>query len=144
MKVLFDTTVLVAGIVEAHPHHDRCLPWLQKTRGTPVDPYVTAHTLAELYAVLSSYPTRPRISPSMAARLVRENVSSRARVVTLTATDYLAAIDNMSELSLSGGVMYDALIVRAAQKVDADRLLTLNARDFLRIWPGGAGVIGSP
>ncbi len=144
MKVLFDTSVLVAGIVEAHPHHDRCLPWLQKARGSTFEPFVSAHTLAELYAVLSAYPTRPRLSPAMAARLVRENVSTAARVVALSGADYLAAIGNAADLSLSGGVIYDALIVRAAQKIGADRLLTLNPRDFLRIWPGGAGVVGSP
>ena len=144
MRVLFDTSILVAGIVEAHAQHDRCLPWLQKARGATHESYVTAHTLAELYAVLSAYPTRPRISPGMAARLVRENISAVTRVVTLSAADYLAAIGNLAEQSLSGGVMYDALIVRAAQKVDADRLLTLNPRDFLRVWPAGAGIIASP
>ena len=144
MKVLFDTSVLVAGIVEAHPQHERCLPWLQKARASTIEPLVTAHTLAELYAVLSSYPTRPRLSPALAGRLVRENVSAVARVVTLSAGDYLAAIGNAAELSLSGGVIYDALIVRAAQKAGAERLLTRNPRDFLRIWPDGAGVILSP
>jgi len=29
MKVLLDTSVLVAAMVEAHPAHEKSLPWLQ-------------------------------------------------------------------------------------------------------------------
>lgn len=144
MRVLFDTSVLLAAIVEAHPLHERSLPWLQKGRDGRVELTVAAHSLAELFAVLSTYPTRPRISPGIAARLVRENVSASARLVPLSAGDYDAAIRGMAEMSLSGGVVYDALIVRAAQKAKAEQLLTLNPRDFLRVWPDGAGIITSP
>ena len=144
MKALFDTSVLVAAMVEDHPQHERCLPWLQRARQGKVDFLVSAHTLAELFAVLSSYPTRPRLSPAVAARLVRENVSAGARLVPLAASDYDAVIREMAELSLAGGVVYDALIARAARKAGAERLLTLNPRDFLRVWPDGARIITTP
>ena len=29
MKVLLDTSVLIAAMVESHPMHERALPWLQ-------------------------------------------------------------------------------------------------------------------
>ena len=53
MRILFDTSVLVAAMVESHPMHSRALPWLQQVRaGEPEDSFfVAAHTLAELYAV---------------------------------------------------------------------------------------------
>ncbi len=36
------------------------------------------------------------------------------------------------------------LIVRAAQKARADRLLTFNVDDFLRLWAEGRDVIAAP
>lgn len=32
MKVLFDTSVLVAAMIESHPAHERALPWPQKSK----------------------------------------------------------------------------------------------------------------
>jgi len=144
VKVLFDTSVLVAAMIEGHPRHEQCLPWLQRGRAGKLDFLVAAHTLAELFAVLSSYPARPRLSPAIAARLVRENVLAGARVVALSASDYGTVIGRMAEQSLAGGIVYDALVARAAAKAGADRLLTLNPRDFLRAWPEGSAVIASP
>jgi predicted nucleic acid-binding protein len=144
VKVLFDTSVLVAAMVEDHPGHDRCLPWLQRAKGGGLEFLVAAHSLAELFAVLSSWPSRPRLSPSIAARLVRENVSGSARVVALSASDYETVVRDMAERSLSGGVVYDALIARAARKAGANRLLTLNPRHFLRVWPEAERIIAAP
>ena len=144
MKVVFDTSVLVAGIVEAHPLHERSLPWLRKARAGSLDYLVGAHSLAELYAVLSALPTSPRIGARLAWRLIRENVEAHARVVTLSAGDYTRVIGALADREMPGGIVYDALIVKAAQKARADKLLTLNPRDFLRIWPEGDAVIASP
>ena len=144
MKVLFDTSVLVAAMIEAHPQHERCLDWLQRAHASKLEFLTAAHTLAELYAVLSSYPARPQLSPTVAARLVRENVVAAARIVALSASDYDAVIGTMAGLSLSGGVIYDALLARAASKAGAERLLTLNPRDLLRAWPAGSAVIAAP
>jgi predicted nucleic acid-binding protein len=80
----------------------------------------------------------------MAARLVRENVVAAARIVALSTADYVGVIRDAAELSLAGGVVYDALIARAAQKAKVERLLTLNPQDFLRVWPAGAGVVAAP
>jgi predicted nucleic acid-binding protein len=144
LRVLFDTSVLVAGIVAAHPDHERALAWLQRARAASLEYFVAAHSLAELYAVLSSLPTSPRIAPGVAALLIEENVRKPARIVGLGATDYAAVVDTVAGLGLAGGVVYDALIARAAQKAKVDRLLTLNAGDFLRVWPEGREVVVVP
>jgi predicted nucleic acid-binding protein len=144
VKVLFDTSTLLAAMVEGHPLHERSLPWLEKARRGALEYLVAAHSLAELYAVLSSYPTRPRLMPGVAARLVHDNVSAVANVVTLTAADYASVVRTVSELGLSGGVVYDALVAQAARKAHAERLLTLNVRDFLRVWPEGAEIVVAP
>ncbi|HJS57618.1 MAG TPA: type II toxin-antitoxin system VapC family toxin [Vicinamibacteria bacterium] len=65
MKVLFDTSVLVAAMVEGHPEHDRALAWLERARRGALEFFVAAHSLAELCAVLSaSWPARPSTSRS--------------------------------------------------------------------------------
>jgi len=133
VRVLFDTSVLVAALVEAHPRHDRALPWLKRAQASEIDFLVSSHSLAELYSVLSTLPARPRLSPAQAWRLVLENVASSARLVALSPTDYTATLQRASELGLSGGVIYDALIARAAEIAEADRLLTFNEADFRRV-----------
>ena len=60
MRVLFDTSALVAAIVEGHPQHDRAFPWLDKARKGALTYFVASHSLAELYAVLSTYPVSLR------------------------------------------------------------------------------------
>ena len=144
MRVLFDTSVLVAATVEPHPVHNRALPWLQRAKAGEFDFLVATHTLAELYAVLTTLPVKPRITPLAAWRLVQTNVEVSARIVTLSVSDYKGTVREMAENGLTGGVIYDALIVTAARKSGADRLLTLNEHDFLRLWPQGEDVITVP
>lgn len=94
---------------------------------------VAAHTLAELYAVLTAIPVRPRISPAMALRLIRETVEPAAAAVALSSADYSAVLRNLGNLGFSGGIVYDALILKAAVKARADRILTFNISDFRRL-----------
>jgi len=144
MKTLFDTSVLIGAIVEAHPMHIRALPWLQRAKAGKIDFLVASHTLAELYAVLTTLPLKPRISPSTAWRLVHDNIETSAKIISLSSSDYKSTVKHMSELGLSGGIIYDALIVKAAQKSGVERVLTFNADDFIRLWPGGEGFICVP
>jgi predicted nucleic acid-binding protein len=144
LRVLFDSSVLVAAMVDAHPDHERARPWLERARAGRLEYLVAAHSLAEVYAVLSGLPTSPRISPGLAALLVEENVRKPATVVALGAADYGAVLVKLSGLGLAGGVVYDGLIARAAQKAKVDRLLTLNRGDFVRVWPEGRDVIAVP
>ena len=144
MKILFDTSVLVAALVESHPAHKRAFPWLKKATAKEFDMIVAAHTIAELYAVLSTLPIKPRISPLIARKLIRENIVTTAKIISLTPREYISVIKQISELGLSGGITYDALIARVAQKAKAERLLTLNADHFARVWPDGDKLIAVP
>ena len=144
MKVLFDTSVLVAAIVEAHPRHSGAASWLKRAKAGEVEFLTASHSLAELYSVLSTLPARPRISPANAWRLVQENIVASARLIALSPADYSMTLQRASEMGLSGGVIYDALIARAAEKAGAERLLTLNEADFLRVWPDSASILLVP
>jgi predicted nucleic acid-binding protein len=144
MKILFDTSVLVAGIVERHPMHESAFPWLKDANAGQFEFIVSAHSLAELYAVLTALPLSPKIAPGTAWRLIRENVQSRAKVIPLSPTDYGSVIRRMADLGLSGGAVYDALIAKAAEKASIDHILTLNPDDFKRVWPEGQALIRLP
>jgi predicted nucleic acid-binding protein len=144
LRVFFDTSVLVAAIVEAHPRHSEAAPWLARAKAGAIEFLVASHSLAELYSVLSTLPTRPRISPADAWRLVQENVAAKARLISLTPSEYSETIRRASVRGLAGGVIYDALIAGAAEKAGADRLLTLNKADFKRVSPETEAILFVP
>jgi predicted nucleic acid-binding protein len=144
LKVFFDTSVLVAAIVEAHPRHSGAASWLKRAKSKEIELLTASHSLAELYSTLSSLPARPRLSPADAWRLVRENVVESAHLIALSPAEYSKTLQRASEMGLAGGVIYDALIARAAEKAGAERLLTLNEGDFLRVWPESAPILLVP
>jgi predicted nucleic acid-binding protein len=80
MKTLFDTSVIVSGIVESHPMHAKCLTWLQRAKAGGFDCFVASHSLAETFAVLTSLPVKPRISPLVAQKLIEANLQAIAKI----------------------------------------------------------------
>jgi predicted nucleic acid-binding protein len=135
MKVLLDTSVLIAAMVEAHPHHVRALPWLQRAKHKEITAVITCHSLAESYSILTTLPVHPHISPSVAWRLIQENILDVFTFLPLTGEDYRAVLEHLSMTGIIGGATYDALIAHTASKAKVDQLVTLNARDFHRIYP---------
>jgi predicted nucleic acid-binding protein len=144
VKVLLDTSVLVAALVRSHPRHALALPWLARAKAGEVGLVVAAHTLAELHATLTTLPVKPRISPETAGRLREENLPDAVEIVALDAADYLRVVGRMSDLGLAGGIIYDALIARAAEVAQVDHLVTLNETHFHRAWPEGEDRIKGP
>ena len=133
MRVLADTSVLVPAVLEAHEHHARAAPTLDRAANGEVDLVVAAHALAETYATLTAL--RPRLTPVAVLDLIQEGALRFAEVVPLGADDYRAVLDRMAALDLVSGAVYDALHVRAAEKAGAEELHTFNGRDFRRMPP---------
>lgn len=123
MKLLLDTSVLVAGMVEAHPEHERALVWLERVSNTD-NGFMSVHSLAEVYAVLTRLPVQPKIHPEQ--------------------EDYFNAIQNLAKAKLVGGIVYDALIMQTAIKAGVEQLITLNAKDFCRLYPNSEIKIVEP
>ncbi|WP_162615656.1 type II toxin-antitoxin system VapC family toxin [Pseudanabaena sp. ABRG5-3] len=55
MKVLFDTNILVAATIEAHPNHAITLPWIQKVRNKSIQGYISTHELQTLHQTGRAY-----------------------------------------------------------------------------------------
>jgi predicted nucleic acid-binding protein len=135
VKILLDTSVLVAAFVEHHPRHAASLACHRDALRADEGLCIAAHSLAEVYAVLTRLPVRPPIAPGVARRLVRENLLGGAKVIEMDREDYAAVLDRMADNALTGGAIYDALVVQAALKADVDRVHTWNGADFRRVWP---------
>jgi len=58
MKILFDTSVIIAAIVEPHPLHPIAFPWLKRAKSREFDLFVASPTLAELYLAALECPCR--------------------------------------------------------------------------------------
>ena len=133
MKVLFDTSVLVSACVAEHPKHTAALSLLQKAISREIEFVVAAHSLLECYAVLTTLPLAPKISPHVARELIYHNIEKHADIVALTSKEYSSVIDSIAKHGFLGGVVYDALIFKVAEKAEVDQLLTLNEKDFKRL-----------
>ena len=144
MKILLDTSVLVAALVSAHPEHTRALPWLQRIAAGNEAGVAAAHTLAELYAILTTLPVQPRISPKAAAELIKRNVIDTCEVVSLSPEGYGALVEHLSGIGIVGGATYDAIIPRVAEEQQVDQVVTFNVKDFRRVNPGMADRIVAP
>jgi predicted nucleic acid-binding protein len=144
VKTLFDTSIIIAALVESHPKHEIAFPWLKQAKTKTFELVIASHTLAELYAVLSTLPIKPRISPAVAWRLIHENIEAVSKVISLTSSEYSAVVKRLSTSGLKGGIVYDALIAKVAQKAGVKRLLTFNSDHFKRVWPEGENVIVTP
>ena len=136
MRALLDTSVLVAGLVEAHGRHAGAFPWLQRIRHDDVQGMISAHSIVETYAVLSTLPVTPRIAPAAAWALVEHTILPFVQAVELTAQETGIVVQRLSRQGLAGGVVYDALIAEAAVKGGAECIVTLNVSDFRRVTQG--------
>lgn len=132
VKVLFDTSVLIAALVVSHPQHAICFPRLKASESKQVEGFISTHSLAETYSVITRLPVQPRIAPEQAQSIITD-ISQHLNTIPLLSDDYLAAIAQMAALNLPGGGIFDALIAQAALKAEVDILLTLNSNHFTRL-----------
>jgi predicted nucleic acid-binding protein len=133
VKVALDTSVLVAGVVQAHLEHERARWWLAPREGPDAPERVAAwHAYAEAWAVLTVLPLEPRVTGEVAAAVL-DRVASTVRFVEPGAGTYRDAIARCSGRSLRSGAVYDALHLVTAETESVDVLLTFNIDDFTRL-----------
>jgi len=128
--VLFDTSVLVAHCVIAHPHRVRAQAAIMESKQSGDDCYIALHSLAETFAVLSSLPVNPRISSEEALFLIEMEILCSFIVVPLSIDGYRQAMAEITRVGRSGGAIYDALILQAARSINSSRLYTFNEKHF--------------
>ena len=132
-RILFDTSALLPAILSDHPMHSRCYNWLNRAYSNEFDWAVPTHCLAEIYAGLTAIPSSPRIDPSSALKSIDDNILGRAKIISLDEGDYLNALEKCVISGALSGAIYDALVVVAAEKFNAHRIITNNYKDFARL-----------
>jgi predicted nucleic acid-binding protein len=141
MKEFFDSSVLVAAFWAGHHDHEASLNLLAKANQR--QSACAAHSLAEVYAVMTALPVRPAIPPEQALLFVR-SARERLTVVTLDENDYVETMQRTAELGFTGGRIYDALLLKCAWKIKARTIYTWNLKYFLALDPGQAGRVRTP
>ncbi len=130
VSAFFDTSVLVAAFFEDHEHHEASLRVFSEA--TKESGFCAAHTLAELFATTTRFPGRQRLSADQALLLL-ENVTNRLTIIHLDGQEYVAAIEQAAFAGVTGGTVYDVLILACANKVKARLVYTWNLKHFQRL-----------
>ena len=81
---------------------------------------------------MTRLPDPLKVLPDEAGALIGD-LMTYLKPVPLDVNDYQQAISRLTALRLAGGVMFDAIIAQAALKTGVEHLITLNAKDFVRL-----------
>jgi predicted nucleic acid-binding protein len=140
----FDTSVLVAGLVSAHPMHERAFAWIEAAHQHKLRGLMATHAMAELWAVLTRLPMAAPVSGAMAEQMVNR-VSRVIRPVPLTNSHYAAAIHRCAERGRRSGAIFDALHLVVAEAKRCTALVTFNPADFEDLAsPSGPRIVVPP
>jgi predicted nucleic acid-binding protein len=135
VKVYFDTNVLVAATIERHPHYPQSFDLLKAVKDRRLKGCVSIHGLAEFYSVLTRAPFNPRVHPAEAGRLLDDNLLPYWELTTPSAEDYKWAFRTSIGAGVTGGIVFDALHLRCAERTHCERVYTFNLRDFRALAP---------
>lgn len=139
--IFLDTSVLISVAQVSHESHTSSSElWNRCAKSLAA---VSTHTIAELYNTLTSMPPTLRLAPRDAVLAV-ETFLKRLTPVTLSAEEYMETLGRTANLGHSGGMIYDALHLACARKIEADRIYTWNVRHFRLLAPDLAERIVTP
>lgn len=130
MVVFFDTSVLIASSSDAHIHFGPASAAAARVAAGKDKGWISQHSIAEVYAVLTRLPVVPRIHPLEAATIIRDNILQNFSVVGIEKKDYLTVVEMVSQSGWPGGRIFDALLLRCAEKCQAQRIYTFNLKEF--------------
>ena len=132
MKAFLDTSVLVPVALGDHEQHEACLELF--VRHPQAEACCAAHSLAEVYAVLTKLPGKHRITPDQAMLFIG-SMRERLTVVSLTGGEYADALAQAATLGIQGGTVYDLLLSACALKAEAKAIYTSNVRHYALCGP---------
>jgi predicted nucleic acid-binding protein len=131
----FDTSVVVAAAVTRHPHNVPALAVLEELVGRKHRGYISAHSMTEVYSVLTRTPFKPPLYPAEAWQIIEEMILPHMELVTLTPKEYREVVRHCAVNGWVGGKVHDAVHLRCAQKAGCDRVYTFNVKDFRALAP---------
>ncbi len=135
MKVYLDSNLLVARSLIQHVHHARAIELFVEIVSKRWTPIISTHGLAEIYAILTSAPYKPRMTCAEAWQLIETNILPRMEIEPLGKDDYSEVIKECASQGHIGGRIYDAIHIHAARKAECARIYTFNVQHFRQIAP---------
>lgn len=106
--VAVDTSIAVPLLVASHEHHAQVVAWARDRTL-----FLSGHSLAETYAVLTRLPGDARVAAPDAVRLIDENF---VRSLLLPARAARLLHRECAGKGVTGGAAYDALVALAARE----------------------------
>lgn len=140
MRTLFDTSVLVAALVDQLGNHEAAFRAFHRFTSGEHSGCCSTHAVAECYATLTALPVATRISPDEARILIEEAVLARLATLAIMPDDYRDVLREVAAAGLRSGAIYDALHAHCARTDGVDQILTYNLSDFARFDLGGIAV----
>jgi predicted nucleic acid-binding protein len=136
-KLAFDTSVMVAALVEPHPFHLRALRWIEAVTAGRAEAECSWHAAAETWSVLTRMPLEPPIAPAL-AEVAIDRLLKKIEAVEIDGETYRAALRRCSERGLRSGALFDALHLVSAERRKVDAFVTFNRVDFERLVADGS------
>jgi len=100
MKVLFDTSVLIAALLNARPRHLIAIKCLGKANEKTIDGYGCTHAHSESYSIFTLFSIYPKISPSAAKTLLFQNILNNLKIIELDGENYKNIIEGLEKIAL--------------------------------------------
>jgi len=141
VRVFLDTSVLVAAARKSDQRYQVSRDVLMRCH--PQDSFCAAYTMAEIYASLTGMRPPNRLRPEQAIFVI-DQVKASLQCVTLTAEEVFQTVRRTATLKLPGGIIYDALLMACARKVNSERIYTWNEKHFRMVAPDLANRIVVP
>ncbi len=113
-----------------HPQHSASLAIYRRSEKRASA--CAAHSLAELYAILTRLPGKQRLNADQVL-LFLDDVRKHLTIIPLTEEDYHSTIAGAAGEGILGGTIYDALLARCALKANCEIIYTWNTADFSRL-----------
>lgn len=129
MRVLIETSCLVAAALPQHEHHAATIADLSRRRAAGQEFVMAAHAVLEAFAVLTRLPPPHRLAPRDAGEVLDRNWGASATVATSAAESW-RLVRQHARAGVGGGRVYDGQIAACAKKAGADEILTWNVRHF--------------
>lgn len=132
MNLYLDTSMILPVLLHRHENHIICRKLLQGRLNNESVLSTASHTYGELYRHITRNVAPFELAPSLAERTLSA-LSAIIRFEDATAAIYRLAIERCCKLDLRGAIIYDALHLETAIKVEAKILYTDNTKDFNRL-----------
>jgi predicted nucleic acid-binding protein len=132
MKALFDSSVVVSALVVSHKFHAASIDWLNHVHRGQISGAISAHTLAEVYGYLTGHGKQ---RPDDVKKVLEREILPYFEIVALTELEYKHLLTYLVDVGITGAAIYDAIHVCAAKKAEADILIHINHKDFIRVCP---------